>query len=186
MFEYVIPPISIPPGQLVTARSFLIDRIKADVEIVALPAKTVPGGEVTWTTGPVRATPQREKRLRGILPTPKRVAPEGRWIIDLRRQSPSNWAHFLNNHLPLTFFLTEKAGLAPEACLALLPKDTPGYILKAAALFGLEVMATDDLVEGVGLTFSVTPWKAKRAARIDWARLPQPCLLYTSPSPRDS
>lgn len=177
MSEYVIPSVSIPPGQLVTAQSFLIDRIKADVEIISLPEKTIPGGTVAWTTGPVQAVPQRAKRMRAFLPTPKAVAPEGRWIIDLRRQSPSNWAHFLNNHLPLTFALTEKAGLDPAACLALLPKDTPGYILKVAALFGLEVMATDDLVEGTGLTYSVSPWIAVRAVRADWARLAQPAAV---------
>lgn len=172
--EYVIPPITIPAGQLVTARSFLIDRIAADVEFVALPEKVVPGGQMSWHSGPVSAHPQRKKRLPSLRPTQKHPVPDGRWIIDLRLQSPSNWAHFLNNHLPLTFALLEMADLAPEAALGLLPKDAPRYILEAAALFGLETMTTDEVVEGPGLQFSVDPWIAVRAARVDWARLSMP------------
>ncbi len=172
--EYVISPISIPPGQLVTARSFLIDRIKADVEIVALPEKSVAGGPLTWSTGPVLTPPKRSKRLRSILSKPTHSVPEGRWIINLKRQNPLNWAHFLNNHLPLTFALADMAGLEPEAAIVVLPEETPGYIRAAAELFELEIMTTDDAVEGMGLQFSVNPWVAIRAARVGWARLPKP------------
>lgn len=171
MQEFVIPSTSFTSGTLVAAESYLIDRIKPDVEIISLPEGTVPGGKIKWQIGPLVAKPPKPSRM----PRRKPVdvsAPTDLWVVDLRLQSPTNWAHFLNNHLPLLFSLADQAGLEMSKALALLPKATPGYIQKAADLFGLKVLLTDALVTGHGLEFTVDPWIAIRAGRADWVRLP--------------
>ena len=42
-----VPTYLIRPGTLITARSCLIDRMVPDCEIIALPEREMPGGEIT-------------------------------------------------------------------------------------------------------------------------------------------
>ncbi len=173
--EQAIAPWIMPAGRIVTAQSYFIDRILPDCEIIALPEAVIPGGTLSWNVGPLVAEPEkRPGGLRGLRRLQTQTAPEDRWVVDLRAHSPANWAHFLNGHLPLLFALADAAQLDLETALALLPGDVPGYILGLAALFGIETLATDDVVEGHGLTFDVSPWTATRPVRADWVRLPAP------------
>ena len=173
--ELVIPSRTISPGTLVTARSFLIDRVLPDCEIVALPEKAMKGGVLTWEVGPLVARPEKENRLKKLISAPQvDHAPEGRWLYDMRPNSPSNWAHFLNNHLPMFFAVADAAGLDPAEALLVLPKDIPGYIREAARLFGLETHLSDAVVEGHGVTTEVRPWGALRSGRKAWMDLPAP------------
>lgn len=175
--EIPIAPATIPPGQIVTAQSYLIDRFVPDVEIIQRPASARAGGTLTWTEGSVTlAPPVPSGRLKSILPKRQRTqaGPPDRWLLDLRAKTPDNWAHFLNNHLPLAFGVADAAGRDLSGALVLLPKAAPGYILKVASLFGLTVQATDDVVTGEGLEVNVTPWTAIRAMRHRWAGLPGP------------
>ncbi|MEL7105745.1 MAG: glycosyltransferase family 61 protein [Pseudomonadota bacterium] len=176
MPEFSIAPDTIPAGRIVTARSYLVDRFSPDVEIIALPEKTRAGGTVTWTSGALTATPPpgpSRRRLLGKKPATQ-TAPDGRWILDMRLKSPENWAHFLNNHIPLSFGLAERSGRDIQQATLLLPKAVPQYILSAAQVFGLEVWATDDIVEGDGLAFDVAPWTAQRPERHTWVNLSGP------------
>ena len=99
-------------------------------------------------------------------------APSDRWVIDLRSNSPANWAHFLNNHLPALFAVADAADLDPARVLALLPARIPDYILEAARLFDIEVLCTNATVHGEGVTFEFNPWGALRSGRCDWVKLP--------------
>jgi capsular polysaccharide biosynthesis protein len=173
--EIVIPPRTIRPATLVTARSYLVDRFVPDCEIVHLPARVVAGGTLRLERGPrvARSTPSgRARRLRaGLGRSPRRVA--DRVVVDLRLRAPDNWAHFLDNHLPIFFRLAREMGLDWDQALLLLPAGIPGHILRAAALFGLETLVTDDPVEGEGVAFAVEPWTAIRPLRVDWVQTPE-------------
>jgi hypothetical protein len=166
--EPAIAPYTTRPATIITARSFLIDRFTPDCEIVSLPAKPVQGGRVSarWVT---QSDPQTA-RPRGFLSLrPAAVQALGdRPAFDVRRRTPRNWAHFLNNHLPVLFRLCAWCDLHPSDFLILTPTDTPGYIAEAAALFGMEVLATDAPVKGRVLDYEVEPWPGIRPARADW------------------
>lgn len=165
-----IPPYVTPPATLVTARSYLMDRYVPDCEIIALPQKEVDGGQLSYGRGPLPVPPDprgRLARLRGA--RPRRTVPDPN-VIDLRRNFPQNWAHFLNNHLPLLFHLADRMGLAPDRLLLLLPAQTPSYIRAAAEFFGLRRLETDDILQGEGVVYDVQPWNANRPARAAWVR----------------
>lgn len=166
--EELIPPYRTAPARMVTARSYLIDRYAPDCEIIALPEKEVAGGSFCFGRGPLPITSDPRNRLTRLMgPRDKIRVPEAN-VIDLRRNFPQNWAHFLNNHLPIVFHVINEMGLEIRDILALIPAQTPKYILAAAELFGLRVMPTDALVEGEGLRFEPRPWAAVRPARAGW------------------
>ena len=174
-----IPPYRTGPARLVAAPSYFIDRFVPDCEIVALPAKEVAGGRVRLARGPLRSEPPAPRgrvggplaRLGGKRPGTRRV--DGRVFFDFRLRDPENWAHFLNNHLPLFFAMSDTLGLDWDQAVLVLPGAMPGYLKAAAGLFGIEVIATDDAVEGEGVRFSSEPWTGVRAIRAEWARLPR-------------
>ena len=165
--------VTVPEGRLITARSHLIDRIVADCEIVHLPEKDVAGGVIHWRKGDIVAEPPKARRsvLRRAPGT--QSGPPGRWIFDARHRTPENWAHFLNNYVPLIFCLAAQAGYDPGDAAVLLPAKTPGYIQDAARLLGIEALLTDETISGEGIAFDVSPWTALRTARADWMRLPK-------------
>lgn len=173
---------TIPAGSLITAKSFLIDRILPDCEHVLLPEKEMKGGALTWQLGDITAAPEKRdgkgmRRLLGRPAPPPETAPQDRWLIDLRPNSPANWAHFLNNHLPALFAVADAADLDPARAFALLPSDIPAYIQQVATLFGITTHATDAVVTGHGVQYHLTPWGALRSARSDWVRLPAPSAI---------
>ena len=167
------------PARLVTASSYLIDRFTPDCEIVALPAKKVAGGRLRFARETFRSeAPVPRGRIKRCLPCLRTSRQgtrsiKGRVFFDFRLRDPENWSHFINNHLPLFFAMSEALGLDWADAVLVLPADMPGYLRAAADLFGIEVMATDDVVEGEGIRFSSEPWTAVRAIRADWARLPR-------------
>lgn len=156
-----VAPLAAAAADLFTAQSYLIDRFVPDCEHVLLPAKTVPGGQIRYraVSGfPAYAAPGRRGRLARLLPRrPARPealqgeALQGEVGIDLRFNSPENWAHFLNIHLPLVFLLCNRAGLTPSQVTLLLPAAIPGYILQAARLLGLSVQTSDAAISGPGI-----------------------------------
>lgn len=176
MTEIELPPYHVGPGRLITARSYMIDRFTPDCEIVALPGKEVAGGRLRFRRGPVTfpAVPPKGRvarlgtRLRP--PGPRRI--EDRVLFDLRHHHPENWAHFLNNHLPIVFRLCEETGTAWETALLVTPHHTADHMHAAAAIFGLELLPTDGSVTGEGMTFQMEPWTAIRTVRADWVRRP--------------
>lgn len=151
-----------------TARSHLVDRYRAECEIVALPPRQGEGAVMRIRSGEILAEPPKSRRNLLARRIGEDRVPEGRWIVDLRHRTPSNWSHFLNNHLPLTFNLADAAGRDPDRALLLLPEGIPGYILAAVDLFGLEPWVTNAVVRGDGVAADV-PRGALRGARSAWA-----------------
>lgn len=168
-----VPPFPAPEARLVTARSYLIDRIVPDCEHILLPPKAVPGGQIRYraVTGfPAHVVPGRRRKLARLLPQKPAAVErlENGVGIDLRVNSPENWAHFLINHLPLTFLLCRQAGLRLADVTLILPAATPGYIRDAAALLDLRVLRTDAAVTGHGIAFELDNWNVLRPARHEW------------------
>jgi len=168
--EYEIQPYICQPGTLITARSHLIDRFVPDCEIIMLPEKTVEGGHLSWSLGLAAFPAVPASKLKRILERPKKMtmAPSAGILFDFRFRVPENWAHFLNNHLPVFFFIAGQEGLSPEDCTLVLPSDIPAYILAAAKLFGIRTLCSDASIEGAGITLKASPWKGTRAIRADW------------------
>lgn len=166
--EYTLPSACVAPAYLVTARSYLIDRFIPDCEVIALPMKTVAGGVLTYGRCVLPEAPDERGRLdRLIRPRKHRPAPEAA-VIDLRRNFPQNWAHFLNNHLPILFHIADSMDIALSEMLALVPGRTPGYIKAAASCFGVRTMQTDDIFAGEGIVYNLRPWTAVRPVRAEW------------------
>ncbi|UWQ23182.1 DUF563 domain-containing protein [Jannaschia sp. W003] len=170
-----IPSFHLEDARIVMAKSHLINRIEPECGVLWRSASVVRGGEIMSSLGAGRARPPARRRRFWPRGTPDTVRLDSdRVAINLRRNTPQNWAHFLNNHLPLTFHFAEEHGLGSERLLAILPNNTPSYILAAAELFGLEVMKTDAPVEGTILSFDVSPWQGARSIRHEWARTEWP------------
>lgn len=190
MTEIILPPYCVGPAQLITPQSYMIDRFVPDCEIIALPAKEVPGGVLRHRRGPVTlpaAPPSgRLARVRARLEAPTHQRIDDRLLIDLRHHDPGNWAHFLNNHLPIVLHLCETTEVTRAEVLLVTPRATPGYVRAAADLFGFDLLETDDTLEGEGLAFDMSPWTAIRTVRDRWARtaLIDPAHLTASALPR--
>ncbi len=161
-----------PAGVLITARSYLIDRIVPDCEIIQLPEKLINGGELKYRMGNAVFASQMRGRRASFLPAKNRKAPSDRIVFDFRHNSPRNWAHLLNNHLPIYFHITEQLDILWDNTLILLPKKTPGYISRALAMFSLQAWYTDDTIHGQGIEKIVTPWTSIRPTRASWATTP--------------
>jgi capsular polysaccharide biosynthesis protein len=168
--KQIIAPCRIAPAHLVTARSHLIDRVVPECEILVLPGKEVAGGVLTFGFGPLPELPDNRGRWAQFSrPRSRRRVPEAQ-VIDLRRNCPQNWAHFLNNHLPILFHVAGEMGLSVSDIVAVTPERTPGYTRAAAELFGIRTLETDDIMEGEGIIYDARPWTSIRPARADWVR----------------
>jgi capsular polysaccharide biosynthesis protein len=168
--ETEIAPYQAGPARLITATSYLIDRFVPDCEIVALPAKTVAGGVLRFSPGPFVPRPA-PKGFKARLKQPRRTSrPLSGAVFDFRLRDPENWAHFINNHLPIFFRIADLMGLDWGQARLVVPADIPPYIRAAADLFGLTLIATDDDLDGDGIRFDATPWTGVRGERAAWVR----------------
>ncbi len=169
-----IQSVTHPENHLVTARSHFIDRFNGECEIILLPPRLAPGGRLDYAretlTTAAHSTGRRDL-LRLRKPRPAEVLSDT-VFFDFRLKNPHNWAHFLNNHLPICFALLDKTGLTMSDVTLVLPENTPGYILKVADLFGLATLATNGPVSGDAITFNSDPWTGIRPVRDTWAELP--------------
>lgn len=175
MQEQIIAPYRIDPAWMITASSFLADRIIPDCERIHLPAREVHGGILSYGRGPLPPAPAPERRFATLRPwrrDPETLAAPHEDVFDLRRNTPSNWAHFLNNHLPIFFTVCDRLAIAPSEALLVLPEQTPDYILGMTTLLGLKTLTTDAQIDGNGVLYDATPWTGIRPLRHTWVDTP--------------
>lgn len=175
MQEQILPSYHAEPAWLVTAASYLTDRVLPDCERIQLPAKEVPGGVFRFGRGPLPAPPQPAGRMAGLRWRGARraeITPPHDNVFDLRRNQPDNWAHFLNNHLPIVLTICARMQIDPGAVLLILPASIPGYIREAIDMLGLQMLASDDAVTGQGILYDADPWDGIRPARAGWVDTP--------------
>lgn len=173
MQEENIAPFEASSAWLIAPSSYLMDRIVPDCEQIFLPAKSVPGGRLRMARGPLpEGEDMRGRMARLRRPARRHRAVAGEILYDMRHTAPQNWAHFLNQHLPVFFRVCAGAGLEPNKVLVALPENTPGYIRAAADLFGLRGLFCDDILEAEGLLCDLSPWMAIRATQHLWVDTP--------------
>jgi capsular polysaccharide biosynthesis protein len=163
----------VPAGYMIAPTSYLVDRIVPECEVIALPAKVVTGGVLKFGTAETQTLPANQTGVARLLR--RSVDPfdsQGRMIFEFRSRSPQNWAHFLNNYLPLYFHLCDELGLEWAETVIVTPANTPRYIRQAADLFGLSLIASDGDLVGPSVAFKADPWVATRTMRTDWVRTP--------------
>ena len=173
-------PFNCPADILISARSYFVDRMVPECEVIHLPPKQVGGGEFwfTYEKGVTQhpETPKPQKGLRQGLkmlrPKPETATISDKVFLDFRLKVPQNWAHFLNDHLPIYFVAAHELGLSASETLLVLPQKTPGYIRRAAAFFGLETLCTDAPVSGDAVMLETNRWIRCRSIRAEWAHLP--------------
>ena len=168
----VLPPGRMDPAWMITARSHLIDRFSPDCEHIRLPSRSYGGGTLDYRVGEMRTGPCRARgrraRLKALLASEAERRVDGPVLMDLRRNAPENWAHFLMLHLPVVFHLAERTDTDWAQLLLLLPERTPRHIRRVAAALGLETLATDAPVRGQGIAHDFAPVTAIRGVRAGW------------------
>ena len=154
-----VPSGQLDPGTLITARSYLVDRAVPDVEVITLPGRKVPGGEIPFGRVDRMAPPPRRGGWRGFLKGEHRRQSQrlqGSLGMDCRIVSPENWSHFLNIHAPLAFELARRLGISSRDLTLILPARTPGFIRAAADHLGFATQCTDGPVEGPGVAYRLS------------------------------
>lgn len=164
-----IEPYILGEHRLFAPVSYLMDRAVPAHEEIVLPEKVVEGGRMRFGFGAFpAAADHRGRRDRLMRPVRKSLRPDGENVIDMRERQPQNWAHFLNNHLSVLSTTAKLLELDLAELTVVLPANTPGYITEVAAMVGVSVIATDDLLDGTGVLFDLEPWNALRAVRGEW------------------
>ncbi|MER5173864.1 glycosyltransferase family 61 protein [Thioclava kandeliae] len=170
--RHVIAALPIAANRLIGARTFLIDRAVPDCEYIELPSKMIAEAvlelERRVTCIPAVTASGRFAKLRRRL-SPPDVASIAGPFHDCRRFSPQNWAHLLNDQLPLHFYVCEHFDLDPTKVTMLLPENMPGYGRRAVEMFGIPVLCTDAAVEGDALISRYPFSSALRGERAEWA-----------------
>lgn len=156
------------PAWMISARSFLVDRFTPDFERILIPTKTLGGGRLDFrqVTRSVSRLQSWRKTVSSLIKLPE--TPISGLYIDLRRDAPQNWAHFVTIHLPIVFLYMNLEKIDFDNIKLILPKNTPNYILSAADIFGLATVCTDNPVTGDGIMYDLTHADAIRNQRVDW------------------
>lgn len=158
-----LPSGTIDPAWMIAARSYFADRFAADVERILLPGRTVGGGKLILTrVSESKPPPSAFGRLSPI--ALQKISVESPFV-DIRRNAPGNWAHFLTHHLPIIFKIARVTGTPLEDITLVLPRRAPTHILETAALLGLKAACTDGTVTGAGFNYEPRPLVAMRQ---DW------------------
>lgn len=152
--EISVEGYSLKPSRLITARSFLVDRVVPACEEIILPGREAPGGTIPYGRVDCMAAPPVQKGWRALLRRrPGPVPLEGDLGMECRIVSPENWSHFLNIHVPLAFELMRRLDLQPRGMTLVLPARTPAFILKAADYLGLRTQCAGGPVIGPGIAY---------------------------------
>lgn len=195
-FEEDHPTVQYPDSWLIGARTYFMDRYTPACEHIVLPGRALPGGRLRIRRGDLSEltfhVPRRQRLLSRLTGRGAEVQRLPGLAVDARRNSPQNWAHFLDDHVPLYFHICDRKNLDPAQVTMLLPANTPRYILSAAEIFGIPVVTSDARFTGPCLIAEFRferdrpasgedpAWRRMPAgvqilgARTDWARLPAP------------
>lgn len=159
---------------LIAPPSYMQDRFDPECEHIVLARREVDYGVLRYQLAHGEAALHLPKgRLKKMMSSGRRRktrALADKVLFDFRLRTPENWAHFLNNHLPIFFALCDRLDLSWDETLILLPADMPAYVHAAAELFGLNVLASDDVVSGRCVQFEADPWVGIRSIRAQWVQ----------------
>lgn len=190
-----IPPACQGPSWMIGARTFLMERVSPECEKILIPERVTHGVKVRWRYGDLAQVtpdiPRRARLLHRLRPSPRRRIAQG-LAFEGRRNAPNNWAHFLDDLLPLYFHTCAQLQLAEGEMTLLLPADAPGHIRAATEIFGIPALFTSDLFAGrcviAECVYDIErkadgtegPWRRLPyvlqvlPSRVSWAQLPLP------------
>lgn len=171
----IIAPFSAKPSWLIGARTFLMDWARPECEQILMAAKPVPGGKMRIRRGDLaelQVQRPRRARLRQRLLRPKPQQIDSDMVLDARHNSPQNWAHFLDDYIPLYFHLLARLGLGSPQITLILPEATPGYIRAGVAIFGMPALYCDADFQGPCLIPEYQPSPEDGAPEGPWLRMP--------------
>lgn len=168
-----VPDFILEPSVVFTPRSFFHDRYQPGPDIIQLPQRVKPGGEVSVSyRGPNKTNPRRGLRLikdkiKGQRRTDELDITDG-YVVDLRANSPQNWSHLLNFHIPLLALVETEFGLPLSEITAVFPFDMPQFARSALALLGVSAVFTDGLVRGRLIEISLSHENVHRTHSRTW------------------
>jgi Glycosyltransferase 61 len=159
---------------LIGAPSKLADRIIPVPEEIWLPhAETTPGYmTLEWpgaardeSIARVRSAGTYRSKIKAIVRCGNGIQTSPDLILDLRVNSPSNWAHAFTNHLPVALLANLHKDPIKEQLRILLPRDVPQMIVDLFEASGFSTLRTDSSVRGRICSVNVHPWTAIRGIR---------------------
>lgn len=175
--NFEVPPSKVGSRVLFSAKSYFIDRFTACVEEIRLPEYRQPIGTVNavFREEGISRSKLLSRKKKAVLAIGGRRSPisiQNRVVIDFRCDSPGNWSHSLNFHIPFAFYLKDVFSnvLQTKQALFLLPGNTPKYIAELFELFELEVEYTDRHVRGSCIDFSISPFDCLRGIARVWVQ----------------
>jgi hypothetical protein len=172
-----IEPFSSSEQRLFTAKSYLIDRIEADVEQILLPPASTRSGRIEYsfpnsdTTRASNSANKKEKLNAEFRNRFKPITIDSPLLIDLRVRWPDNWAHALNNHLPLALYLRDQVNPSQRGDVSVLfDCSIPSYVTNLFELFGFRAKKSSGRVTAAFIDFKVEPWICLRSIAYKWLR----------------
>lgn len=151
---------------VIGARTMLVDRIKADVERIRMPAAETLAGSIAFElqTGSItrRRPPGGRNSIKRMLKRENRVRELAGTIVDLRRYSPDNWAHMLLYLLPIAELARRRL---KEPVTVVIPENTGGHITTILEYFGFGVERTNSDVRGAIVHWDIANFDIMNSAR---------------------
>ncbi|WP_428243545.1 glycosyltransferase family 61 protein [Gynuella sp.] len=165
--------------KLIAAKSYLIDRFSPATEHILLPAYNMPAGHIVikysgnMITSESNDITSKRKTLNKLKRLYQKTSESYDGIvIDLRRNTPGNWAHTLNFHIPFAFFVIDQLHKhnIKDPYIFILSENTPSYIKNIFALFELPVQFSDNTILAKQVEFNQAPFDCLRTPAIHWVR----------------
>lgn len=164
--EVETAPLDVPAAWVVGARTMLVDRIVPQPEYLWMPQVVQRGGTIRLSRDTAGLAPERKTGWRvpahRLIRKDRGVGAVDGPILDLRLNSPENWAHAQIFHLPLAAMASDWLGVKPTLLVTF---RTPGYIKALLRHFGFAVIATERAVAGDIVTPLLSANDAVRPAR---------------------
>ena len=167
-----LPSFDVPAGLMIGPRSFRTDRIKPAAEVIKLSSTKTGGGTLQLEMGEFDFHPPALSLLRRarsqFLESQQSELPTNMVAFDCRFHSPSNWAHFLNDHMALFSIALESFRLKIEEVYLILPSDIPKYITNLCLACGLRFVCTDGIIHSKGIRIEINHFNDIRGIRTNW------------------
>lgn len=180
---------------MIGARTFLMERVSPECEKIFVPKRVTIGGSLRLRYSDlIEAWPELPRRARlmhRFFPSPRRRIEQG-LAFEGRRNAPNNWAHFLDDLLPLYFYSCDRLGIPEGGMTLILPENAPGHIRATTAIFGIPTVFSSNFFTGpcviAEFCFDLErspdgtegPWRRLPyilqvlPSRVSWAQLPLP------------
>lgn len=153
-----------------------IDRFTPAVEEIYLPSFTSFEGDLEIEldlankTVAVSSDLPRSFRLKQLFSQQSEAVDSKYIVLDLRINSPQNWAHAITNHLPIALLIKRMLQDVNKPLMLVFPANISAKILQVFRMCGFQCLATYASVEGLICKFKLTPWISIRGERSDIVR----------------